>query len=128
MVVDTSPHPRQIPGVSGPSSFSSPHTRHRHLILAKTKGLSSAPSTLRVLHYSPSSRPQDLEEAGWARGRQSTGVVEGGGMPAGPEGEEEEEEGEGLDAPEGTLLLLKETDQKGTVGPQWATTERDTCT
>lgn len=95
-------------------STSSPHSHHRRLVLAKSKGLSSAPSTLRVLRYR--SRPrQELDEAG-GRGM-------GGGSEEQEEEEEEVEEPSAL-ASEGMLLMVKETDPKGSVGPaQW-----DTCT
>jgi hypothetical protein len=68
---------------------------HPRLILAKPKGLSSAPSALRVLHYGTSER-----------GR-------GGGNHSG----EAKEGSEGEDSAfEGTLLLVKEND-RGNMGP-----------
>ena len=92
-----------------PMATDSPQTHHhRRLILAKSKGLSSAPSKLRVLRYSSCSRAEGEEPRG--------------GAAAG--GEKEEEEGEGgieASSSGGTLLMVKETDRKGTrpVG-QWA--------
>lgn len=116
---------QQLPGAS--AGVHSSHVHHRRLILAKSKGLSSAPSTLHVLHYGPvpvsvpRARPE-AEEAG------ETGGIEGGAV-AGEEGLQEELEGERLSGPEGTLLLVKENDQKGSVGPaQWAAAEGDTWT
>ena len=53
-------------GIGGHTELSTrlrgPHPQHRHFILAKAQGLSSAPSTVRVLHYSP--QQQGLREEG----------------------------------------------------------------
>lgn len=85
--------------ISGASNASSSNARHR-LILAKSKGLSSAPSTLRVLHYG-------------ARSKQDSG---GGGGTSGAKEEEEAQEEDLAAAPEGALLLVKKNDP-GSMGP-----------
>lgn len=87
---------------AGSSSF-----HHRRLVLAKSQGLCSAPSTLRVLRYN-------------TRTRQAQDQIVGGGAMAMEEevGEEEVEvavEGKEGSAAEGTLLV-KENEQTGS-GP-----------
>lgn len=54
-----------------------PSRQHRHFILAKAQGLSSAPSTVRVLHYSPPKQQQDhnIEEVGVASGLLEPGEI-----------------------------------------------------
>ena len=84
----------------------------RRLILANSKGLSSAPSGLRVLHYGARSKHDSISGGGG-----------GGGGASGKEEEEEEvKEGEEVaTAPEaGTLLLVKENDSGGMGPPQCA--------
>lgn len=103
-----------VPGASEASSINS----HRRLILTKSKGLSSAPSALRLLHYGARNRQQDAGGGGASRG---------GPRGEEEEGEEEEEEGdEGEElavAPDGTLLLVKENDPRSMVPPQCAGAE-----
>lgn len=76
---------------------------HPRLILTKTKGLSSAPGTLRVLHYAPRNR-KDLKEQAKA--------------------EEDGEEAEEGEESKGTLFLVKESDVMGP--PPCAAAEGDT--
>ena len=121
-----------IQGVNSSSGSGVSSARHGGLILAKSKGLSSAPSTLRVLHYRP--RPpamrQELDHGQAAVGPGSGGRGLGGGAGAVEEvmmGEEEVVET--LSAPEGTLLLVhKDSEQKGAAQQQQAAAEWDTCT
>ena len=77
---------------------------HRHIILAKAQGLSSAPSTVRLLRYSPAQQQQqDLmrEEVGGASGS--------GLLVESKEGVIEDKERE---AAEGTLLVKEAVDRK----------------
>ena len=67
---------------------------HPRLILAKTKGLSSAPGTLRVLHYAHRNRKDLKEQANTEEDGEEEGVGEG----------------EELTTPKGTLFLVKEND------------------
>ena len=103
---DSSTSSRTFPGMSAHPR----HGHHQRLVLAKSKGLSSAPSTLRVLHYGSRTPRQELEEVG-SRGVRGVAQEEGGG-----------EEGEGVEGSGGAILMVKETDSKGSVGPaQWDT-------
>ncbi len=119
VALDRSPSGRYICAtVPMPVASDSPQLHHhRRLILAKSKGLSSAPSKLRVVRYSSRSRGEGEE------------VARGGGGGGG-EGEGKEEEAEEGEETNGrTLLMVKETDQKSrSVGqPRWAAAEGDAC-
>lgn len=106
---------RSYPGnhqilISPGSSDTSTLNARRRLILANSKGLNSAPSGLRVLHYG-------------ARNQHDSIAGGGGGGGGGTSGEEEEKAEEGKEvvtAPEGTLLLVKENDPGGMGPPQCA--------
>lgn len=93
---------QQLP-VQGVTDGTSSINAHRRLILTKSKGLSSAPSALRVLHYG-------------ARNRSDAGA--GGGAEERGKGEEEQT----TVAQEGTLLLVKENNP-GRGPPQCTGTE-----
>ena len=69
--------------------------RHRHFILAQAQGLSSAPSTMRVLRYHPHSLEPGLEDVGTGRPREAEEEFIG-------------EEG----AAEGTLLVRETVNRK----------------
>ena len=81
---------------STPPSFGTPHAQHQHLILAKAQGLSSAPSTLQMLHYGTRNRQTQKQE--------------------------ERDRGSDEITPEG-VLMVKENEQKGSGSARWGNTE-----